>query len=191
MRKLGKFGLSFLIALGCVFTVSETFATSIKPPIPANFDNGIMPARKLKANVLVDSIAIHKGEREMQVFRKGRLLKTYSIHLGLNPVGPKRCLGDYRTPEGLYFINVKNANSQFHKSLGISYPNATDVHRASKIGLKPGGDIMIHGLPNGEEEAGPDRYQNDWTWGCIAISNHEIEELFDHIEIRTPVLITP
>jgi murein L,D-transpeptidase YafK len=181
--------LLFLVVLTGGFGVSATLAKGSVPASPPAFDNGISP--RLPDNLVIDSIAIHKADHEMLIFRKGVLLKIYSVQLGLNPVGPKRCNGDYRTPEGLYYINSKNSASKFHKSLGISYPNAVDLQRSAKIGLSPGGDIMIHGLPNGEENVGPDRYQNDWTWGCIAIRNAEVDELFEHTEVGTPLLITP
>jgi murein L,D-transpeptidase YafK len=190
MNRKGILRFTGLIALAVALTGPVAGLASSKSIHPASFDNGALPP-KLADNLMVDSIAIHKEAREMQVFRKNVLLKTYTVHLGINPVGPKRCAGDYKTPEGLYFINCKNPNSQFHKSLGVSYPNVTDRQRSAKVGLSPGGDIMIHGLPNGEENVGPDRYQNDWTWGCIAIRNGEIDELFDHTEVGTPLLITP
>jgi murein L,D-transpeptidase YafK len=177
------------VALVCSLMVTAANAGN-KPRSKVKYDNAGHP-RMLATNVIIDSIAIHKADREMLVFRKSRLLKVYTVHLGIKPVGAKRCIGDYRTPEGHYFINAKNPSSKFHKSLEISYPNAVDKKRAAKIGLAPGGDIMIHGLPNGEENAGPDRYQNDWTWGCIAVSNAEIEELFEHTEVGTPLVITP
>ena len=148
-------------------------------------DNGPLPA-----GILVDSIAVHKAAHEMLVFNNQHLLKKYKIQLGLCSVGCKLYYGDHKTPEGLYHITVKNPNSQFHKSLEISYPNATDIERARKAGKPPGGDIMIHGLPNGEENVGPERYQNDWTWGCISVRNADIDELFMHVNINTSILIT-
>ena len=157
---------------------------------PDVFDNSSSPV-KLADNLMVDSIAIHKAAREMLVFRKGILLKKYVIQLGANPTGAKQCFGDHKTPEGHYFINVRNPKSKFHKSLGISYPDTADIERAIKLGRSPGGDIMIHGLPNGEEKVGPARYRNDWTLGCIAIRNTEIDELFEHVEVGTPLMITP
>ena len=146
---------------------------------------------RLTDNLMVDSIVVHKAAHEMSVFRNQVMLKKYQIHLGVNPIGPKEFSGDLKTPEGLYFISFKNPASKFHKSLGISYPNSTDLQRAAKAGKSAGGEIMIHGLPNGEENVGPDRYINDWTWGCVAVRNLEIEELFDHVEVGTPLLITP
>ncbi len=145
----------------------------------------------LPANLVIDSMVIHKSAHQLLVFKAGVLIKMYKVQLGLNPIGPKQFSGDLKTPEGLYYINSKNAASRFHKSLGISYPNATDLKRAYKLGRLPGGDIMIHGLPNGQENVGPDRYQNDWTWGCVAVRNTEIDELFEHVGVGTPLLITP
>jgi len=146
---------------------------------------------KLADKVMVDSIAVHKAERQMLVFSKGVLLKIYIVQLGSHPVGPKQCFGDGKTPEGHYFIKYLNPKSLFHKSLGISYPNTDDIERAIQLGRSPGGDIMIHGLPNGQEHVKRSRYRNDWTLGCIAIRNEEIDELFDHVTAGIPLLITP
>lgn len=145
----------------------------------------------LPPDLTIDSVVVHKSAHQMVVFWHQQPIRVYKIHLGLCPTGPKQCEGDYKTPEGLYFINSKNTYSSFHKSLGISYPNARDVARAQRLGKKPGGDILIHGLPNGEENAGPNRYQNDWTWGCVALSDPEIDELFPHVKTGIPILITP
>jgi murein L,D-transpeptidase YafK len=144
----------------------------------------------LAGQVMVDSIAVHKADHEMLVFSRGVLLKKYIVQLGSHPVGPKQCFGDSKTPEGYYHISVMNAKSLFHKSLGISYPNTTDIERAIKLGRSPGGDIMIHGLPNGQEHVRRNRYRNDWTRGCIAVRNEEIDELFEHVKVGLPVVIT-
>ncbi len=146
---------------------------------------------KLYGNIKVDSIAVHKAEQELQAFSNGQLVKIYRVCLGQNPVGPKQVNGDKKTPEGLYRISYRNAGSLYHKSLAISYPNKQDVDRAKKIGESAGGDVMIHGLPNFDENAGPDKYTNDWTWGCIALRNHEIDELFERVKPGTPILIMP
>lgn len=148
-------------------------------------------AVRLSENVFIDSLAVHKSSRELLVFSNGKLLKTYRVCLGLNPVGGKQVSGDYKTPEGLYYIAYHNPNSLYHKSMAISYPNAADIARAKKMGKTPGGDIMIHGLPNYDANVGPDRYQNDWTWGCIVLRNEEIDELFTRVQAGTPILITP
>jgi murein L,D-transpeptidase YafK len=96
-----------------------------------------------------------------------------------------------RTPEGLYRIDGRNAHSQFHKSLHISYPNARDRERAQKLGVKPGGDIMIHGLPNGQGSVGKAHLQSDWTWGCIAVTDEEIEEIWRLVPDGTVIEIRP
>lgn len=146
---------------------------------------------KIPEGLYIDSIAVHKQTREMLVFSNNRLLKIYRVHLGINPVGRKQVSGDYKTPEGLYHIAYLNAQSLFHLSLGISYPNSSDAANAKRLGKQPGGDIMIHGLPNSDANAGPERYQNDWTWGCIAVRNEEVEELFMHVQPGTSIYIAP
>ena len=175
--------------VSAVWAVLPAFPLS-HPDSKDVIDNGAFPIA-LADNLMIDSIVVHKSAHEMLVFRKGILLKKYVVQLGSNPVGPKQYLGDHKTPEGTYYISGKNAASRFHKSLGISYPNANDLQKASSQGKSPGGDIMIHGLPNGEENVGPTRYRNDWTWGCIAVRNAEIDELFEHTEPGTPIVITP
>ena len=180
-----------LILLLAVLSVSDVLAGF--NPIPDSrdvVDNGAFP-NAIAEKLIIDSIAVHKAAHEMLVFRKGILLKKYVVQLGSNPIGPKQFLGDHRTPEGTYYINAKNPASRFHKSLGISYPNAEDLKTAAKQGRSPGGDIMIHGLPNGEENVPASRYRNDWTWGCIAVRNAEIDELFEHTEAGIPIVITP
>lgn len=139
----------------------------------------------------IDSIAIHKQEREMLVFNNGSLVKTYSVSLGPSPEGDKEYEGDGKTPEGLYFINGKNPNSIYHKNLGVSYPNAEDIAHATAIGKHTGGDIKIHGLPQGYEGFRRKYLAKDWTAGCIAVSNKEIDELYEAVKIGTPLLITP
>ena len=139
----------------------------------------------------IDSIAIHKSEREMLVFNHGSLVKTYSVSLGPTPEGDKEYEGDGKTPEGWYYINGKNANSLYHKNLGVSYPNAEDIAHATAIGKHTGGDIKIHGLPQGYEGFRRKFLAKDWTAGCIAVSNKEIDELYDAVKVGTPLLITP
>ncbi len=147
-------------------------------------------ANRPGANLKVDSIVIHKSARKLVAFSKGKAVLCYKVALGLNPVGAKQVQGDYKTPEGLYRINGKNANSLYHKNLGISYPNNADRARAIKLGQSPGGDIKIHGLPNGSGHIGKRHLLSDWTWGCIALTNEEIDELYRYVKIGVPVLIT-
>jgi murein L,D-transpeptidase YafK len=118
-------------------------------------------------------------------------LRSYRVALGGNPVGPKRRRGDGKTPEGLYTITARNSGSAFHRSLRISYPNAADRARARRDGVNPGGDIMIHGLPNGRGYIGKAHRLVDWTDGCIAVTDEEIEEIWRLAPNGTPVQIDP
>ncbi len=125
------------------------------------------------------------------VFCKQKLLKEYKISLGESPIGAKHFKGDRKTPEGLYQINGKSAQSMAHKCLGISYPNDKDRAYARKFGKSTGGDVKIHGFLNGYENE-PDSFIGfDWTWGCIAVTNDEVDELFEQVVIGSNILIQP
>ncbi|WP_161499330.1 L,D-transpeptidase family protein [Flavipsychrobacter stenotrophus] len=139
----------------------------------------------------VDSLAVNKKARDMMVYNKGKLLKKYKISLGAQPVGAKHFEGDNKTPEGNYYISVKNAGSKYHKSLGISYPNESDRRLAKKNNRLTGGDVMIHGIPNGYKGKVPDYVGIDWTAGCISVTDSQIDELFAHVKMRTPITILP
>jgi murein L,D-transpeptidase YafK len=149
------------------------------------------PEPSLPVSCSVDSIAVFKHKRELHVFSSGRLLKTYKISLGGNPIGHKRIEGDKKTPEGLYFIIAKNPNSGYHKNLGISYPNEEDKLNAQKAGQSPGGDVKIHGLKNGSGHISKFQRFRDWTNGCIALTDKEMDELYEHVKIGTPIAIFP
>ena len=124
-----------------------------------------------------DRILIEKKERRLTLISKGKVLKTYQIALGGNPNGPKERQGDNKTPEGTYVIDSRNKDSRYHLSLHISYPNEKDKQRAKKLGVSPGGDIMIHGIKNGLSWVGDLHTEVDWTKGCIAVTDEEIEEI--------------
>jgi murein L,D-transpeptidase YafK len=124
-------------------------------------------------------------------YSNGELLKTYKIALGKNPKGAKHYQGDNKTPEGVYTINGKNANSIAYKNLGISYPNKEDVERAKKLGKPTGGDIKIHGMMNGLGFIGGFHTYSDWTNGCIAVTDREIDELFKYVKIGAKIEILP
>jgi tetratricopeptide (TPR) repeat protein len=124
-----------------------------------------------------DKILIEKNERRLTLFSKGKVLKTYKIALGGNPNGPKERQGDNKTPEGTYVIDSRNKDSRYHLSLHISYPNEKDKKRAKQLGVSPGGDIMIHGIKNGFSWVGDLHTEIDWTKGCIAVTDEEIEEI--------------
>jgi len=128
-------------------------------------------------NGSADRILIEKSARRLTLISQGEVLKTYKIALGGNPIGPKERQGDNKTPEGTYSIDARNRDSRFHLSLHISYPNERDKNRAKELGVSPGGDIMIHGIKNGVSWSGDDHAAVDWTKGCIAVTNEEIEEI--------------
>ena len=135
---------------------------------------------------------MRKGDRRLYAFIGDKAIKAYRIALGFSPVGHKAFAGDGRTPEGRYWIDRKNAYSDFHLSLGVSYPNRDDRRRAQALGVSPGGDIMIHGFPDDDpfgDRTGHPRL--DWTWGCVAVTNLEIEELWRAVPIGTPIDIEP
>jgi len=138
-----------------------------------------------------DKVLIEKQARRLTLFTRGEVIKTYKIALGGNPVGPKVMQGDNKTPEGTYIIDSRNGNSGFHLALHISYPNAEDRERARNLGVSPGGNIMIHGIKNGFSEIGPAHAQSDWTEGCIAVTNPEMEEIYRFVPNGTLVEIIP
>lgn len=127
----------------------------------------------------------------MLVYSKGQLIKTYCVSTGWNPAGQKEYEGDRKTPEGIYFINAKNPNSDFHKNLGVSYPNADDINRARKLGKQTGGDIKIHGMKNGIGFVGKFHRWINWTAGCIAVTDREVDEIYDHTPVGTKIEIKP
>jgi murein L,D-transpeptidase YafK len=148
----------------------------------------LAPARAADKPV-ADRILIVKSTRTMTLFHGEKALKTYIVALGSMPAGPKQIQGDHKTPEGNYTIVSRNEHSQFHLALRISYPNVADRARARRLGASPGGDIMIHGLPNGFVDA---QYRRtDWTDGCVAVSNSEIEEIWNLVAVGTRVEIRP
>lgn len=144
-----------------------------------------------RATVQADRIVIVKSARTLTLLRDGKVLKTYRVALGADPVGAKTREGDGKTPEGEYWINARNEHSHFHRSLRISYPNAADRERAKKLGVNPGGDIFIHGLPPEWTSLGAAHRHKDWTAGCVAVTNSEIEEIWDLVPLGTPVEIKP
>ena len=132
----------------------------------------------------VTRIMVFKKARTMHLLNGRRILKSYRVDLGFAPTGHKRKAGDGKTPEGAYFIDRRNRDSEFHLSLGINYPNARDRAEARARGLDPGGDIFIHGRGNPVR-----RLISDWTWGCIAVTNQEIEEIYAMVRTGTPISI--
>ncbi len=139
----------------------------------------------------VDRVLVLKKDRTLQLLSHGKIVKTYKVALGGNPVGPKARQGDHKTPEGIYILDLRNAHSQFHKSIHISYPNASDRASARRKGFSPGGDVFIHGLPNGYGRIGAAHRLRDWTDGCIAVTDQEIDEIWASVPDGTPIEIRP
>jgi tetratricopeptide (TPR) repeat protein len=138
-----------------------------------------------------DKVLIEKKERRLTLLSKGEVIKTYKIALGGNPVGPKERQGDNKTPEGTYLIDSRNRDSSYHLSLHISYPNERDKMRAKELAVSPGGNIMIHGIKNGLSWVGAYHTEVDWTKGCIAVTDEEIEEIDKLVPNGTVVEIRP
>lgn len=149
------------------------------------------PESKLPRDKKIDFILVYKSNRQLLAYSNGQLLKTYKISLGKNPVGDKEFEGDNKTPEGIYFINAKNPNSGYHKNLGISYPDSQDMENAEGFGKPAGGDLKIHGLKNGLGFIGKFQRWYDWTAGCIALTDDEMDELYDSVEIGIKIEIRP
>lgn len=138
-----------------------------------------------------DRIVIEKNKGTMTLMSGSTVLKTYKVALGGQPVGAKQRIGDHKTPEGLYVVDQKKAASQFHRALHVSYPNARDKENARKLGVSPGGDVEIHGLGAKYGWVGAAHRQMDWTDGCIAATNEEIDEIWPLVAFGTPVEIKP
>ena len=136
----------------------------------------------------VTQVIVDKSDRRMYLLHHSEVLKSYDIGLGFAPEGHKQFEGDGKTPEGLYFIDRRNPNSKFHLSIGIDYPNERDIAEALAMGKSPGGDIFIHGGPPKGSKADP---RSDWTWGCIAVTNREMEHIYAMVDDGTPILIQP
>ncbi len=166
--------LAIVIVLG-VIAILSIMAKRIDNPLPAN--------------VTADKVLIEKSKRRLILLNKNTPLKTYEISLGKEPIGKKIEEGDGRTPEGVYSIDRRKLKSSFHQALHVSYPNQDDTAQAKARGVSPGGDIMIHGLPNGIGFVGKLHTKRDWTLGCIAVTNPEIEEILRVVPDGTAVEI--
>lgn len=134
----------------------------------------------------VTQLLIKKSERKLYLLHGNEVLKEYKVGLGGNPIGPKQAEGDQKTPEGFYRIDRRNPNSAYHLSLGISYPNDQDRANAKEMGMKPGGDIFIHGRAKANRGRG-----KDWTAGCIAVKDGQMEKVYSMVKVGTPIYIAP
>ena len=146
---------------------------------------------RLPNDTHANKVVVHKKECTLTLQDHGKLLQTYKIALGGEPVGTKTKQGDHKTPEGSYVLERRNEHSRFYRSLHVSYPSADDQARAQKAGVDPGGDIMVHGLPNGFGWLGKSHRLRDWTDGCIAVTNEEMDEIWRAVADGTPIEINP
>lgn len=138
-----------------------------------------------------DLVLVKKNERRLYLLKNGKPLRSYKVALGREPVGRKQIAGDGRTPEGNYIIDRRNPNSRYYKALHISYPEVPDRIRAAQLGASPGGDILIHGQPSDPRKAKPYLQSIDWTEGCIAVHNREMDEIWLAVRDGTPIRIEP
>ncbi|MFY9905884.1 MAG: L,D-transpeptidase family protein [Terriglobales bacterium] len=143
------------------------------------------------SSLSVDRLVVYKRERKLVLLSQGKEVHSYKVALGSEPVGPKSREGDHRTPEGVYVLDSRSPNSHFYKSLHISYPNAKDTAAAKKLGVSPGGDIMLHGLPKKYAWLGKAHTLHDWTDGCIAVTDEEMDEIWKLVRVGTPIEIKP
>lgn len=169
MRFVALIGVA---GLSCILTTAQSQTTVRTTP-------AMLPIAQQ-----ADAIRVYKAQRRMELWRGERRIATYGIALGDDPIGHKRQQGDEKTPEGRYRISGRNPRSRFHLSLRISYPNEADREQARRRGVDPGGDIMIHG-------ATPPGYRGDWTDGCIAVTNEEMDAIWQRVPVGTPIDIRP
>ena len=140
---------------------------------------------------VADLVLIEKGARQLHLLQDGEIFKTFKIALGIVPVGDKREEGDFKTPEGRYLLDSRNPNSDFFLSIHISYPNAADRREAAAAGVDPGGAIMIHGQPNAPTRSEAYYRTQDWTNGCVAVSNSDMIDIWLMTGDNTPIEIRP
>lgn len=150
---------------------------------------GLMLPAQAPANV--DRLVVKKSARKLYLFAGDKLLRSYNVALGKNPVGHKERRGDQRTPEGRYLLDWRNPQSRFYRSIHISYPNESDRRRAATTGVHPGGDIMLHGVPTRYREDQEFLIGINWTEGCIAVTNAAMEEIWSLVADNTPIEILP
>ncbi|SHN51529.1 L,D-transpeptidase family protein [Desulfovibrio litoralis] len=183
----------FCILASIIFGIYYFYTLIAFVPPAVSMDNNQKeyPSGALTAKTIFDRLVVEKKKRLLTAYSKGKVVRIYSIALGANPVGHKQFQGDMKTPEGIYTIDGKNPNSAFYKNLGVSYPNDKDRKFARNKGKSPGGDIKIHGLAPEFAYLGSLHREYDWTYGCIAVTNDEIDELYARTPIGIPIEILP
>lgn len=196
MIAVEKIEMKKLIILLLIFIIAVLLVLRFHQFIPSSAIEKTKTQYVDWQHVEVDKVEVYKSKRELKLLQQGQVIKTYKMRLGFEPIGHKTTEGDGKTPEGLYQLDWRNPNSQFYKSLHISYPNAQDRVQAKNRGVSAGGDVMIHGSMKALGGAkGQPLYQylptKDWTWGCIAVSNQDMDELWENIKNGTPIEIFP
>lgn len=171
-------GIGIGLAISAIISTSATAYAKNAKESPA-----------LASHIIIDKVFVDKSARQLQLLSAGEVIKTYPIALGGNPVGHKQQQGDLRTPSGTYTLDYKNEKSKFHRSIHISYPNAADKARAKSLGVNAGGDIMIHGQKNGLGHLAAITQKLDWTEGCIALTDKEMDEVMEAITLGTMIEI--
>jgi len=151
---------------------------------PEDPPDGVAPSK-------ADFVLVLKGPRRLLLLRGDRVLRDYDVSLGKEPAGPKHRAGDGRTPEGRYVLDWRTEESRYHRAIHVSYPNARDVEFARRAGIATGDGVMIHGLPTKAAWVGDDQSELDWTNGCIAVTNDEMDEIWDLVDDGTPIEIRP
>lgn len=175
-----------LLMSGIIYTQHANQKLTLSPKQLALINQPALPN-----HVRIDKLLVYKSKREMHALSGGSLVKIYPISLGKNPIGHKEFEGDMKTPEGIYTINDRSLESGYHKNLGISYPNEKDIKHAQAHGKSAGGAIKIHGLKNGLGYIGERHLLSDWTHGCIAVTNQEMDELFALVVDNAEIEILP
>ncbi len=184
------------LAGGILYAVNpRRFATYITPVAAMAIDelpvNEAYPQGPLPDELRFERLRLEKSLRKLTAYAGSKPVRVYLVALGTNPLGHKEVQGDRKTPEGTYKIDGKNPNSSYYKNLGVSYPNAADRAHAKKLGQSPGGDIKIHGLAPSFAAIGAAHRLSDWTHGCIAVTNEEMEELYTRTAVGVPIEIVP
>ncbi len=179
--QIQSLGIRVFVALALAGLLGLTGCASAPPPVSHK-----TPGR-------VDQVVVRKSQRQIELYSRGEIVRKYRVALGGSPNGHKYREGDQRTPIGDYVLNWRNPNSNYYKAIHISYPNERDKLVSRQLGYNPGGNIMIHGLPNYIQSESMRRlYTNtDWTHGCIAVQNHEIDEIWKLVPDGTPIRILP
>lgn len=187
-----------VIAVATVLIHGGAHAAGAGSAIPPIAPNAVQPQAgapapdwRQYATPKADKIVVFKSQRKLELLRKGEVIRSYHVALGRNPIGPKVERGDGKTPEGTYFIDRRNPESDYHLSLHISYPETADLKRAAALNVDPGANILIHGEPNILNHEGKANLLKDWTAGCIALHNADMDEVWRLVDDGVTVEIHP